>query len=76
MLKVDNIKVSYGRVEALHGVSIGVEKGEVVTIIGSNGAGKSTLLRAICGVLIPTAGKIEASAGRDIALDDAPGALA
>ena len=58
MLKVDELKVAYGRVEALHGVSIEVAQGDVVTIIGSNGAGKSTLLRAICGVLTPSAGTI------------------
>ena len=58
MLKVDALKVAYGRVEALHGVSIEVAQGDIVTIIGSNGAGKSTLLRAICGVLTPSAGTI------------------
>ena len=58
MLTVDNLKVAYGRVEALHGVSITVAQGEIVTIIGTNGAGKSTLLRAICGVLAPSAGTI------------------
>lgn len=58
MLTVDKLKVAYGRVEALHGVSIHVAQGEIVTIIGANGAGKSTLLRAICGVLSPTAGTI------------------
>ena len=58
MLTVDNLKVAYGRVEALHGVSINVAQGEIVTIIGANGAGKSTLLRAICGVLTPSSGAI------------------
>ena len=58
MLEVDKMKVAYGAVEALHGVSIAVEQGEIVTIIGANGAGKSTLLRAVCGVLTPTAGTI------------------
>ena len=58
MLEVDNLKVAYGRVVALHGVSITVAEREIVTIIGANGAGKSTLLRAICGVLTPLSGKI------------------
>ena len=58
MLEVDNLKVAYGRVVALHGVSITVAEREIVTIIGANGAGKSTLLRAICGVLTPLSGSI------------------
>jgi branched-chain amino acid transport system ATP-binding protein len=58
MIKVDTLKVAYGRIEALHGVSISVGHGEIVTIIGANGAGKSTLLRAICGVLPSRAGSI------------------
>ena len=58
MLEVDNLQVAYGRVVALHGVSITVAQREIVTIIGANGAGKSTLLRAICGVLTPLAGTI------------------
>lgn len=58
MLEVDNLKVAYGRVVALHGVSITVAEREIVTIIGANGAGKSTLLRAICGVLTPLSGII------------------
>jgi branched-chain amino acid transport system ATP-binding protein len=58
MLKVEDLKVAYGRVVALHGASIRVEQGEVVTIIGSNGAGKSTLLRTICGVLPRCGGTI------------------
>ena len=71
MLKVVNLKVAYGRVEALHGVTISVQQGEVVTIIGANGAGKSTLLRAICGVLIPRAGSIEFD-GEDVTALDSP----
>ncbi len=50
MLKVDGIDVFYGQVQALFGVSIEVNKGEIVTIIGANGAGKSTTLRAIVGL--------------------------
>ena len=49
MLKVTDLSVSYGHVEALRGVSIQVEQGQIVSIIGANGAGKSTLLRTISG---------------------------
>lgn len=63
MLEVQELKVAYGAVEALHGVSIAVEQGEIVTIIGANGAGKSTLLRAVCGVLTPSAGTIRFDGG-------------
>jgi branched-chain amino acid transport system ATP-binding protein len=71
MLEVRAIKVGYGRVEALHGVSISVQQGEIVTIIGANGAGKSTLLRAICGVLPCNAGAIEFD-GEDVTRLDSP----
>jgi len=50
MLVLDNVDVFYGRVQALHGLSIRVEAGEIVTLIGANGAGKSTTLRAISGL--------------------------
>ena len=55
-LSVDNINVFYNEFQALFGISMSVEKGETVAIIGSNGAGKSTLMRAIAGGLIPTQG--------------------
>lgn len=58
MLKLDNVKVSYGAIEAVKGVSLEVRKGEVVTIIGANGAGKSTLLKSIVGLEPVKAGKI------------------
>ncbi len=58
MLALDRISVSYGRVEALHELSMEVRKGEIVALIGANGAGKSTTLRAISGVLRPTSGRI------------------
>ena len=51
MLKVTDLSVSYGHVEALRGVSIQVEQGQIVSIIGANGAGKSTLLRTISGLV-------------------------
>jgi branched-chain amino acid transport system ATP-binding protein len=58
MLVLDNVSVSYGAIEALRGVSMHVEKGEVVTLIGANGAGKTTTLRTITGLLEPREGSI------------------
>ncbi|HEX8495140.1 MAG TPA: ABC transporter ATP-binding protein [Pyrinomonadaceae bacterium] len=58
MLTIENISVNYGAIEALTGVSMHVEKGEVVTLIGANGAGKTTTLRTITGLLEPRAGRI------------------
>ena len=49
MLKVTDLSVSYGHVEALRGVSVEVQQGQIVSIIGANGAGKTTLLRTISG---------------------------
>jgi branched-chain amino acid transport system ATP-binding protein len=51
MLEVKNLKVNYGAIEALHGVDLSVEQGQIVTLIGCNGAGKTTTLRAIAGML-------------------------
>ncbi|HYY37886.1 MAG TPA: ABC transporter ATP-binding protein [Xanthobacteraceae bacterium] len=58
MLSVEQVRSSYGRIEALHGVSIAVRRGEIVTLLGANGAGKSTLMRAISGVQPISAGRI------------------
>jgi branched-chain amino acid transport system ATP-binding protein len=58
MLKVENLRVSYGHIEVLKGISFQVEMGEIVALIGSNGAGKTTTLSTISGLLRPTAGKI------------------
>lgn len=59
LLKLENINIHYGDVQALRNVSIGIKKGEIVSIIGSNGAGKSTTLNTISGVLQCSSGTIE-----------------
>ncbi len=59
LLSVRDLKVRYGQVEALHGISLNVFAGEVVALIGSNGAGKSTLLRAVSGMIPVAGGRIE-----------------
>jgi branched-chain amino acid transport system ATP-binding protein len=59
VLSVRDLEVSYGRAAALRGVSLHVERGELVTLVGPNGAGKTTLLRAITGLLVPRAGDIQ-----------------
>ena len=58
MLTVENLDVYYGAIHALRGVSIHVEQGEIVTMIGANGAGKSTTIRAISGLVRPRGGRI------------------
>jgi len=58
MINVNNLVVSYGGIEALKGVSIKVDRGEIVTLVGANGAGKSTLLRSIVGLVKPKNGTI------------------
>ena len=65
LLKVTDLKVSYGGIEALKGVSFAVKEGEIVTLIGANGAGKSTTLRAISGLVQVKGGTIEFG-GEDI----------
>ncbi len=59
MLKVSDLRVNYDGVEALKGISIEIQSGELVTLIGANGAGKTTLLRTISGLQRPKAGTIE-----------------
>ncbi len=59
LLRVDNVSVNYGAVRALRGVTLSVEKGAMVALLGVNGAGKSTTLRAISGMLKPIGGKFE-----------------
>ena len=58
MLKLENVSVNYGAIEALTGISMHVEAGEVVTLIGANGAGKTTTLRTITGLLEPRLGRV------------------
>ena len=65
LLKVTDLKVSYGGIEALKGISFAVKEGEIVTLIGANGAGKSTSLRAISGLVGVKGGTIE-FCGEDI----------
>ena len=58
MLKVDNVDVSYGDVQVLFDVSLDIQEGELVAVIGANGAGKTTLLKTISGILTPQKGSI------------------
>jgi branched-chain amino acid transport system ATP-binding protein len=58
LLEVLDVRARYGAIEALKGVSLTVDEGEVVTLIGSNGAGKSTTLRSICGLTPPASGTV------------------
>jgi branched-chain amino acid transport system ATP-binding protein len=58
VLSIDNVKSAYGRIEVLHGVTLNVDTGEIVTLIGANGAGKTTLMHAISGVQPITEGVI------------------
>ncbi|MBI5420163.1 MAG: ABC transporter ATP-binding protein [Deltaproteobacteria bacterium] len=66
LLSIENINVYYGRLHALRDVSLQVDRGEIVSLIGANGAGKSTALKAISGVLRPRSGTINHE-GRDLA---------
>ena len=58
MLKVNNIKTYYGNIQALKGISLEIEEGEIVTLIGANGAGKTTTLMSLCGIVPPRSGEI------------------
>jgi branched-chain amino acid transport system ATP-binding protein len=58
MLSIQNLQAAYGKVEVLHGISLEVPKGKLVTLIGSNGAGKTTTMRAISGMIKPKGGSV------------------
>lgn len=58
MLKVDNLSVHYGMIQAVRDVSFEVNEGEVVSLIGANGAGKTTILRTLSGLVRPSSGKL------------------
>lgn len=65
MLKIENLVVRYGMIEAIKGISFHVDDGEIVTLIGSNGAGKTTTMHAISGLLKPASGSITLD-GKDL----------
>lgn len=65
LLDIKDLKVSYGKIEAIKGISLNVGQGEIVTLVGANGAGKTTLLKTISGILKPSAGVISFE-GKDI----------
>ena len=65
MLSINNLHAAYGKVEVLHGISLDVPKGKLVTLIGSNGAGKTTTMRAISGMLKPRSGSVTLG-GKDV----------
>jgi branched-chain amino acid transport system ATP-binding protein len=69
LLEVSGVNAAYGRIRALHSVTLEVDKGEVVALIGSNGAGKTTTLRTISGLMHPTTGSISFD-GREITRTD------
>ena len=63
MLELSDLHVSYGKITALRGVSLSVEEGEIVTVVGGNGAGKTTTLRTVSGLIRPRSGRIEYRGG-------------
>ena len=74
LLEIRDLMVLYGEIEALRGVSLSVDEGQVVTLLGANGAGKSTTLRAISGLAKPAAGFSRPEIARSVV--DLPAPLA
>jgi branched-chain amino acid transport system ATP-binding protein len=70
LLDIRDVQTYYGRIQALHGVSLQVHKGEIVTLIGANGAGKTTILKTVSGLLHPRHGSVHFE-GRDISQEPA-----
>ena len=69
LIKIDNVRKSYsGGFEALKGVNLQINRGEILALLGPNGAGKTTLINAICGVVVPTSGSISVD-GFDVIKD-------
>ncbi|NRY62698.1 ABC transporter ATP-binding protein [Clostridium beijerinckii] len=66
MIKIDNLVVAYGGIEALKGISLEVPEGKIVTLVGANGAGKSTTLKSIVGLVKPKSGTISFDDGTDL----------
>lgn len=71
MLVIEDVHTHYGKIEALHGVSVEVRKGEIVSLIGANGAGKTTLLMTVCGAPQATSGRVFLE-GREITREATP----
>ena len=59
VLELANVESSYGPVQALRGVTLSVEEGKIVTVLGANGAGKSTILKTISGIIDPSKGQVK-----------------
>ena len=74
MLELHDLTVAYGGITALHGISLKVEEGSIVTLIGANGAGKTTTLMCLSGIVKARAGSI-AFAGQDLVAGHVPGAI-
>ena len=66
MLEVRDLHVSYGKVRAVQGISLRVDEGEIVALIGANGAGKSSTMHAICGVTRPAKGTLAFRGGEAV----------